>query len=86
MKKFITLEMIKRQVQIWEDYYNENAVYRDDTICLITDDIAIFNPYVSECMRFNVDPKAYYGEEAYQTWLEDMRSYLGGDKRGKENT
>ena len=37
-------------------------------------------------MRFKVDPKAYYGEEAYQAWLENMRSYLGGDELGKENT
>ena len=48
--------------------------------------VTVYDPYVSECMRFKVDSKSYYGEEAYQAWLEDMRSYLGGYERGKENT
>lgn len=72
----ITLEMIKQQVQIWEDYYNENGVYRDDTICLITDDTAIYNPYVSECMRFNVDPVKYYGKQAYENWSRKMTEHI----------
>ena len=56
------LKRIKKQIRIWEAYYNETGHYREETIFLD------------------------YGEEAYQAWLEDMRSYLGGDERGKENT
>ena len=80
------LKRSKKQIRIWDAYYNETGHYREETIFLDTGDTAVYDPYVSECMRFKVDPKAYYGEEAYQAWLEDMRSYLGGDELGKENT
>ena len=82
----VLLERIKGQIEIWEAYYNETGHYRDDTIFLDTGDTAVYDPYVSECMRFKVDSKSYYGEEAYQAWLEDMRAYLGGDECGKKNT
>ena len=82
----VLLERITEQIRIWEAYYNETGHYREDTIFLDTGDTAVYDPYVSECMRFKVDPRTYYGEEAYQVWLESMRSYLGGDGLGKENT
>ncbi|EFP63281.1 hypothetical protein MKC74_22290 [[Clostridium] innocuum] len=82
----VLLERIKGQIRIWEAYYNETGHYREDTIFLDTGDTAVYDPYVSECMRFKVAPKSYYGEEAYQAWLEDMRAYLGGDECGKKNT
>lgn len=82
----ILQERIKQQIRIWDDYFNEHGCYREDTIFLNTGDTAIYDPYVSECMRFKVDPTSYYGEEAYQDWLKKMRSYLGGDEHGKENT
>ena len=62
------LKRIKKQIRIWEAYYNETGHYREETIFLDTGDTAVYDPYVSECMRFKVDPKAYYGEEAYQAW------------------
>lgn len=75
-KKDITLEMIKHQVQIWNDYFNEEGEYRDDTVFLVTDDTAIYDSYVSECMRFNVDPASYYGRQAYDDWICRMKAYI----------
>ena len=53
----VLLERIKGQIRIWEAYYNETGHYREDTIFLDTGDTAVYDPYVSECMRFKVDPK-----------------------------
>lgn len=75
-KREITLEVIKQQIQIWEDYYNMEGVYRDDTICLINDETAIFNPFVSPCMRFAVDSVAEYGQQAYEGWLRDIKVFI----------
>lgn len=70
------LSMIKQQIQIWEDFYNEEGEYRDDTIFLDTGDTAVFNPFVSECMRFNVDPEIYYGKQAFYDWLSKITEYI----------
>lgn len=70
------LSMIKQQIQIWEDFYNEEGEYRDDTIFLDTVDTAVFNPFVSECMRFNVDPEIYYGKQAFYDWLSKITEYI----------
>ena len=59
------LSMIKQQIQIWEDFYNEEGEYRDDTIFLDTGDTAVFDPFVSECIIVNVDPEIYYGKQAF---------------------
>lgn len=70
------LSMIKQQIQIWEDFYNAEGEYRDDTICLDIDDTAIFNPFVSECMRFDVDPETYYGKQVFYDWLSKITEYI----------
>lgn len=76
MNDIVIMEMIQQQIQIWEDYYNMEGVYRDDTICLINDEAAIFNPFVSPCMRFAVDPVAEYGQQAYEGWLHDIKVFI----------
>ena len=70
------LSMIKQQIQIWEDFYNEEGEYRDDTIFLDTGDTAVFDPFVSECMRSNVDPEIYYGKQAFYDWLSKITEYI----------
>ena len=72
----VTLKMIKQQVEIWGDYYYEEGEYRDDTIFLDTGDTAVFDPFVSECMRFNVDPEIYYGKQAFYDWLSKITEYI----------
>lgn len=72
----VTLEMIKQQVKIWDDYFNEEGEYRNDTIFLKTGDTAIYDPYVSECMRFDVDPVKYYGKQAYEDWVRKMTEHI----------
>ena len=74
----VTLKMIKQQVEIWGDYYYEEGEYRDDTIFLETEngDTAIYDPYVSECMRFDVAPVKYYGKQAYEDWLGKMAEHI----------
>ena len=65
------LKRIKKQIRIWEAYLQLRPVIIGRKRSFwITGDTAVYDPYVSECMRFKVDPKAYYGEEAYQAWLE----------------
>lgn len=76
------LERIKEQIRIWDAYFNEHGCYRDDTIFLDTGDTAVYDPYVSECMRFEVEPKAYYGEKAYQEWERRIVEFI---ERGNEN-
>ena len=44
------LKRIKKQIRIWEAYYNETGHYREETIFLDTGDTAVYDPYVSECM------------------------------------
>ena len=48
------LKRIKKQIRIWEAYYNETGHYREETIFLDTGDTAVYDPYVSECMRFKI--------------------------------
>ena len=78
----ILLERIKEQIRIWNDYFNEHDCYRDDTIFLDTGDTAVYDPYVSECMRFEVEPKTYYGKKAYQEWEQRIVEFI---ERWNEN-
>ena len=39
------LKRIKKQIRIWEAYYNETGHYREETIFLDTGDTAVYDPY-----------------------------------------
>lgn len=80
MKK-ITDYLTEREVTILEKYCSMqySAIMRDgldeeEIISFLWDGISIFNPFVDETARFEVDPVKYYGESFLDSGFMELFS------------